>query len=88
MLLLLLNVIYITFVIVVLTVGRYGGWLRARRTTDQSLRKNSIYRLNRSHRASYSVSAARQALAAAVLQPRMPSPKKFIVVSGNIGHAV
>lgn len=84
MLLLLLNVIYITFVIVVLTVGRYGGWLCARRTTDQSLRKNSIYRLNRSHR----VSAARQALAAAVLQPRMPSPRKFIVVSGNTGHAV
>lgn len=56
MLLLLLNVIYITFVIVVLSVGRYGGWLCARRTTDQSLRKNSIYRLNRSHR----VSAARR----------------------------
>lgn len=88
MLLLLLNVIYITFVIVVLTVGRYGGWLCARRTTDQSPRKKSIYRLNRSHRASYSVSAVRQALAATVLQSRMPSPRKFMIVSGNTGHAV
>lgn len=84
MLLLSLNVIHITFMIVVLTVGRYDGWFCAR----QTLHKNSIYRLNRSHRARYSVSAARQTQAAAVLQPRISSLRKFIVVSGNTDHAV
>jgi hypothetical protein len=80
MLLLFLNVMNITFLIAILTVGRYDGWLCAKRTTDHALRKNSIYHLNRRHRASYSVSTA-------VLQPRMPSLRKFIVESGNTNYA-